>query len=312
MLNIEKNNDSLSHFGVIGMRWGKTKKSTFSESTATSSKKKMDPKTKKRIIYGSIAIAVGVVATTAILARPALIKNLQNKKTADLLISELKDSPKYSDFISAGKKTVDGQILGDVHLPLGTKFHRVATTFENSINKPKYATYLDNDVLKYRSSFDWNSNSKVKSYKTTFEALQKVKIAGETSMADAVRAVAKTDSKMNGKLRGEIISAYKGQSSYNIMKEEFKNASTQEVVKRWIDLNSGGSWNSPMAKQVRDTLKKSGYSAFTDSIDSRGLAGHAVVLINDEALKTTGSILTNVEKEAAKKLLTKAEQLLYN
>lgn len=291
--------NELMHFGIPGMKWGRRKRDTVQEKSIDH--KKLTPKQKKIIIGSTIAVGIGIAVVGAVLLRPVVLKNLETKKVSELLLSDIKNSPKLADFLASGKKSIDGKILDDIELPKGINFHRVAGNLETSINKPKYANYLKEDVLKYKGTFNKNGTAK---YKTIFEALDKTKIAGETTMADMATKLATRDSKINGRLRSEVIGSYRHQYNYDFMKEKFKNASTSELAQTWVNLHSGKSWDSPVAKEFIAALKKAGYSGFTDTNDTFGeLAGHAVVLINDSLVKTTGQLMSATERAAALKML---------
>lgn len=106
-------------------------------------------------------------------------------------------------------------------------------------------------------------------------------------------------------MRAEAIANYKGQPNYAFMKDQIVKSSTSEVADTWLTLNAGKAWTSPMAKKLISGLSEEGYVGFTDNVDSAGMSKHAVVLINNAMVKTTGSALSDTDIKAAATILTK-------
>lgn len=292
--------DFLAHYGVKGMRWG-IRKAPSSDAKAPMSKKK------KALIAATVAVGVGVAATATILYGPKVAEKLRVGRAADLLSKNFKEDPVASATVRKGENWVDGFLTKDVELPSGTRFNRVASSLETEIGKnPKYATYLPKDVARYQSSFSspFKSSSTPK-FKTVIDSSAAVRIAGQDTMMKTALSNASLNSKASGRMRSEIIASYKGQPNFNFMREKFSKASNEEVAERWLNIQMGKSWTSPVSKQFLDSLKKSGYSGITDNVDTFGGSQHAVVLINDSVLKLTGRRMTDLDIKAAQKLLGK-------
>lgn len=310
--------DFLSHHGVKGMHWGQRKaestSSTNSKAKSSSNRsgssnglsdEERAARKKKILIAAGITLGIGALAVTAILVRPKIINGIQVKQAADLLVKNFNTDPKTESTFKDGKNWVDGFLTKDVVLPSGTKFNRVASTIETEIGKhPKYANYRLKDVAEYQSNFNSLANNSQR-YKTLIESTGQTRIAGLDTMMKTAYNNASSNSKASGHMRSEIIAAYKGQSDFNLMREKFAKASDAEVAKRWLDIQLGDSWSSPVSQKFTDSLKKSGYAGLTDQNDSYGGSRHAVVLINDAVVKLTGRPMSVLDVKAAQKVLNK-------
>ena len=290
----------LAHYGVKGMKWGVRKAESSDEKTPMSKKK-------KALISATIAIGVGVVATATILYGPKVADKLKVNRAADMLMKDFVADPKASSTIRNGENWVSGYLSKDVELPSGTKFNRVASSLETKIgNNPKYATYLPKDVARYQSTFSspFKASNSTK-FKTVIDSSATVRIAGQETMMKTALSNASLSTKASGRMRSEIIASYKGQPNFDFMREKFAKASNEEVAERWLNIQMGRAWKTPVSTQFFDTLKKSGYSGITDNVDSYGGSQHAVVLFNDSVLKLTGRRMTDLDIKAAEKLLSK-------
>lgn len=290
----------LSHYGVKGMRWG-VRKSIEAPAKTPMSKKK------KALIAATVAVGVGVAATAAILYGPKVAEKFKVDKAANLLLKDFAENSAAESTIRNGENWTNGYLSKDVNLPSGTKFNRVASKLETEIGKnPKYATYLPKDVARYQSTF----NSPFKSgntprFKTIIDSSAPVRIAGQESMMKTALSNASLSSKTSGRMRSEIIASYKGQANFEYMRDRVSKATNEEVAERWLNVQMGKSWKSPVSSAVLDSLKKAGYSGFTDNVDSFGGSQHAVVLISDSVLKLTGRPMSTLDVQAAQKLLDK-------
>lgn len=295
--------DFLAHYGVRGMKWGIRKK----ESPTPIKQRKPLTKKQKTLIVAGTAVGIGVVAAGIILGRPKLLAHLEVKRSADLLLSDLKNNEGTSSVIRKGEQYYINHVTKDVTIPAGVKFHRVASALETDIkNSPKYANYLREDVAKYRATFNPAFRKEgTQKFKTTFEALTDTKIAGQESMARAANDIVSASSKTSGRMRSELISVYKNQADFEFIRDKYARASDSEVIDRWLDLKSGGSWTSDVSKKFLSELRDQGYAGLTDQADSAGLSKHAVVLINDSLLKTVGGKMTSADVKAAEKILDK-------
>lgn len=298
--------DVLAHYGVLGMKWGVRKVEASTEKRSTSEKRPMSKK-RKVLVAAAITAGVGVVAAAAILAGPKVLEKVRVDQAANLLIKDLKDDPKAAAILSDGKNWTDGFLAKDVVLPSGTKFNRIANALETEIGKnPKYVTYRAKDVANYQASFtNPFRDAKSPKYKTIFDSSKDTRIAGQASMFEAAFANATASSKASGRMRSEIIASYKNQPNFEFMKAQFVKATDKEVADRWLNLKMGRAWDTPVAQDFIDTLKKSGYSGLTDNVDSFGGRQHAVVLIDDSVFKITGRRMTDLDIKAAKRALAK-------
>lgn len=318
--------DFLAHAGVFGMKWGvrKSKEDIVAE-RKTENKEFLTPDQRKLAITTGVAVGIGAIAVTSILRVKGLNKlklakrldeqlkvnkYLDDKLKVDIFIAtkELKNATKYKDIISQGKNFLTE--VDDVVLPKGSLFHRVAGQIENEISTPKFATYVDNDVLRYRETWKNLAMTK-KHYKTTFETLSDAKIAS-LSNVDKIRIniMDKPDLKTGKTLRDDFIEEimeykeiWEKSSGVKITQSSLQKKSPEEILKLTTGFGSDDSWKKESTKKLLTELKKQGYAGFTDKSDIGKNVAHPVILIDDVIFKTTSSILTDYERKIAKILL---------
>lgn len=289
----------LAHHGILGMHWGVRKERSASEEhksiTNTSIKKHLS-KTERNLLIGGGVTAAAV----AILAAGLLSKNTLEAHTLyKITLDELSKTSKFTDSVADGKRISES--LEDTIVPKGTTFHRVSSKLETSIDNPKYSTYIDKDVLRYRKDWMTLSGDGKNYFKTTFEANQDVKIASEASMSHLAENIMDNKIGQSDKtLRDLIIEAHHSVSVYGVsdLNEFYGKMPAKDLAKRFVG-NAGGAWNDSASKVLLNELSKQGYGGFTDIIDTDVLAKHAVVLINNDMFKTSGTLLTQKEREAA-------------
>lgn len=293
--------DFLAHHGILGMHWGIRKL----ESDIREGRKKQ-----AIIESGASAAAAAILGTAAFKIGKPIV---QLNNAVDRLSEEFMTAPKVANAALKGHDLLNADT--DIVLPKGTVFHRVASELENEVNNPKYATYFENDVLRYRKDWSALSGNGVDHFKTKFEALDNAKIASRGTMHQVGLSILDKVPEEGGKtLRQLAIDQavefqkqgwpHKAPDVFALTKT-YTEATPEEIVNHIIGSGNGGSWTGAAESRLVSALKKLGYAGFTDNIDTSWLADHAVVLINNEVVKTSSSPLTSIERDAAKKLITK-------
>lgn len=274
----------LAHYGVKGMRWGVRKNKTSSQSKSAEGekqKKKLSDKQRKILITAGISLAVGALVVGGIVATKGHI----NAK--ELLNSDLAKLAK--DSLNANELYIDKFDIQNHTLPRGTSFHRVASKLETEISSPKYASFHPEDIAIYRKSLSG-------AFKTRFDSLSDVKIAS-----------AKEQIKTLSEIMDKPLSSAtdKGATVRRLLEADLKDqyspkairkADAEALAKLAFLSRVGGSWQDPASKVLLDELGKKGFSGMVDAMDSADHVKEAVILFNDSIFKTTGSALTDAER----------------
>lgn len=287
----------LEHHGVLGMHWGirhdkpssgrTSSKPVNNHKTVTVSKNKDTLiKAGESVALGSGGIAViGFAAhQNPVIGAPLyfsrISKDLENIKNFTARID------KGKDFLSDSK---------DTKLKTGAVFHRVASTVETHIDNPKYATYLAEDVLKYRNNWVTPGHSRYNPhYLTSMIATKDVKIASPDSILKVIERNLHSILDDGETLYQKTIRAIES----NDLKEAFKNdpSLTTKYVRGW---NVQNLWADDIGKATSELMRKAGYSAVTDINNTAGSARHAVIILDKAAFNLTSRRLTEFERSAA-------------
>jgi hypothetical protein len=281
----------LAHYGVKGMRWGIVRERD-SLGGSPKERKPLTAKQRKILIGTGIAVAVGAVAAASIITKHHLDTKSMNK-----FLEEVSVNDKLAETVSNGKKFADDFLDHDVYVPKGTEFHRVAGYLEDSVNAPKYATYIGKDVARYRKSWTTLSGTGEKFYKSKFTTAAGSKLASETSAIRLGVELANSPGIKGSKEFRDAVVEWGG--SRNAGKP------MEEVVGDFVRNNAGGAWDQAPAKRLFEYMSKNGYVGITDTVDTTMIAKHAVVLFNNDIVQTTSSALSQKERDAAYRALKK-------
>jgi hypothetical protein len=283
--------DFLAHYGVKGMKWGIRKEDPGSSSSPPKEKKKLTPAQRNAIIAGGIAVTAG-----AVIVGTMLTKSYLRNKSIESFMNEVSVNDKLSETVAKGRKFAESFDKTsfddkDIYIPKGTEFHRVAGYLETSVNAPKYATYIDSDIARYRKSWQTLSATGEKFYKTNFKTLGGSKLASEDSVIRLGQELINSPGIKGSKEFREAILEWGG--------PRLAGKNPTEAVADFVKYNAGGAWDRSPAKPLFDYMARNGYVGMTDTVDTGMIATHAVVLFNNDIVKTTGSVLTDSQRKSA-------------
>ena len=269
----------LIHYGVKGMKWGVVKADEPGE-TKPKKRKSLTPEQRKKLVKVGITVAVGAAVVTAVIVTHGKIK--VNRETENLV----------QEAIARGKILARNRDFSDVVVPKEVQFHRIAKTLETEITDPKYATFIERDVMNYRAT--WEGNFKIK-----YDAISDVKIASVKSQLSQLSNIMDEPLSSATKKGLTVRKLLESETDNRYARKAIRKADPKLLADIAVGQRAGGAWNDDVSKALIRKLKTSGYSALTDGADTRVLAEHAVVLFDNEFFKTTGARLTRKERDEA-------------
>lgn len=319
--------DELAHYGVLGMKWGiskdklssgrtrssaspspkakaAVKKVATAKKTNTPAKKPVkvsaskDTKLEKgdKIVLG--AWGVGAVGYAGLSYGPQVVGVLGAPLYASTITKDLEKISKYTAAIDHGKDFLNSEVNTDV--PLGTVFHRVASYKEIDVNGPKYATYLQDDVLRYRQTWITPGRfSFAKHYVTKMEALKGVTIASPDSILKTLETHLDDVLDDGESLLFKYTKVFDKQA-YNTIKLADWDHNARGISQLIVTHNRSEIWADDVGKATSEIMQKAGYAAVTD-INNTGFGSrkHAVIVLNKAAFKVTSSRLSQAQRAAA-------------
>lgn len=307
--------DFLAHHGVLGQKWGvRNDQSKAREDLSKSTKSKngavvrinptKDTEMKKSDkvvleVYGGLTLA-GAGALYGQEAYGAVTSPLYKKRVEE----DLKTIQKTTATIDKGNDFLRNEV--DTKINTGTVFHRVASYKETEVNAAKYATYIDEDVLRYRHSWITPGRTQFHAhYATQLEATKDLKIASPESILQTIEDGIRTVLGDGETLQEKIYKAYDQKYKPEDLLEsawdpKYRKDLARELANRVVDHNRSNIWADDVGRATAELMQKAGYSAATD-INNTGdnARKHAVVLFDKDAFKVTSHRLRQGERFAA-------------
>lgn len=299
--SIDNGRDFLAHHGVLGMHWGEHKvepASSGAKANSTNPKPTSEPNHVKVDPHKDTKLNVGDYVTLGAtgVAGVGFAGNVGHKSLRVHLDSRAID--KNTKSVDLGKDFLASKM--DTSVPMGTVFHRVASTKEAEVNAPKYATYLKPDVLRYRNSWVTPGRSSTDAhYVTKMQARKDVKIASPESIKNIIEKEL-NNKQANGKTLREMLNEHP-EYAYRLSEGGmFKNYNDREMAQAIVGHNRSNYWSDDVGKVTSDLMQKHGYHAVTD-INNTGVGTrkHAVIVLDKEAFKVSSHKLGQTERFVA-------------
>lgn len=170
-------------------------------------------------------------------------------------------------------------------LPAGHTFHRISKVAEEGYRGATYATHNIDDYNRYLTAFRGELGAGAKLQHLTFQTKSDLKVP---SLAKRLEVMQKVMQDTDGIFDGINISPTFAKSIY--------------------ESESGGSWNSPVAKAFFKALQKEGYGAIVDDMDAGVIGSSPLVVFATEMLsEKKASPITSAEILNAAKSLTEID-----
>lgn len=293
----------LAHHGILGMHWGQHKAqpaSTRSSASVKTTAPKVvkvstthDTKMEKgdAIVLGTIG--VGTVGYLGYAAGPEALGVVTAPLYAPTIKKDIKNIETHTATIDKGKDFLRSEVNTDI--PMGTVFHRVASYKEKEVNAPKYATYLKDDVLRYRNTWITpGRGAHSKHYVTRMEATKSVTIASPDSIRATIEKEMHTKLSDGQTLHEKYIQHHSGWLSKG------EKIEPELFSRDIISHNRQYVWGDGIGKATSEIMQKAGYAAVTDVNNTGSMSRkHAVIILDKEAFKVTSTRLASGERVAA-------------
>lgn len=320
----------LAHHGVKGMKWGVHKKEetsgsssssndyqsikpkkptpaqarksirkreeTFLQKTAPSEaggsgKKGLSPGQKKMLLIGAGALAAAAVIGGAAYAHKkgylgdnwksnvrsgekALTEN-GKRYLSDLDKAKLKSWESLDSFIQPSSYE-----RKEFSLPAGHTFHRISHAREASFATATYATHSTEDYNRYLGNgFGQMISFGEKLHHVTWTSKEEVKVPNLQTVLDTLK---------------------------DVMAKDNPQTTAEEVLRKYTGM-TGGSWESPEAKNLFRALKSKGYGALVDEMDAGVHSDSPLVVFASEIMNRKQSSIDSLSMKEflnARKSLT--------
>jgi len=318
---ILRNERTLKHYGVKGMKWGVRKSldnATQRWKKAHQPKKKPSPKqakknlaanekkslakldepgvkpTKKSFIakhkkgLATAGILAGIVAYSAIdqaKTRKSIAEHLGKEIDAATFQKHVNYSKSKTwmtnDYIKDGSWEREGFTL-----PAGHEFHRLSKSAEEGFKGATYSVHSKEDYDRYVAQFrqELNFLNSEPLHHITFRANEEIRVPKLSTTLDSLR-----ESLIGGK-------------------ENFRAWYTDERVLAKYQELSGGSWDDDHAKGMFESLRKKGFGAIVDEMDA-GVIGETPLVFFAPGLvgKKSSTQLTKDDIAASESRLVELE-----
>jgi len=283
-------NDELAHYGVLGMHWGIRKDDVKGEPRVVKVSKNKDT---ELTTGDKVALGAGGIGAAVIYGGPEVVGRAQLLG----LKKELDAIARNTSAIDKGKSFIDDVI--DTSLPVKTVLHRVASTVETEIDRPKFATYLAEDVLQYRKNWSNLNIDKPfqRSYITRMQATKPITIASPESI------LRELEKGLHSVLDDGDTLVQKYAKLSNMAADDIAFWTDPKYQKDLVSLiaqnNKSAIWADDISKASAEILRKAGYAALTDVWDTDSIAKHAIIVIDNNAFTVTSKKLTLTHRVAS-------------
>lgn len=298
--------DELAHHGVLGMKWGVRKdrpSGAVRSSISSSAKPKTTPKSVKvsttentEISKGDL-ITLGAAGVGTIAYAGYAFPELRGAVGAPFFVSTIKkdvlDIAKNTAAIDHAKDFLRDK--ADTNISMGTTFHRVASYKETEINAAKYATYLRDDVLRYRQTWITpGRSSNAAHFVTKMQATKNITIASPDTILKTITRDLHLDLGDGKSLYSEFMRV--GNKYYGYSATD----SVDDIARAIVQHNRLAIWADDVGVATANIMKKAGFAAVTDINNTGSMARkHAVIILDSAAFKVTSRRLTSFERSAA-------------
>lgn len=176
-------------------------------------------------------------------------------------------------------------------LPAGHTFHRISKVAEEGYRGATYATHNIDDYNRYLTAFRGELGAGAKLQHLTFQTKSDLKVP---SLAKRLEVMHTVMQEMDAK---RVLPA-------GVTRTPISPKQALDMYQR----ESGGSWNSPLAKTFFDALKKEGFGAIVDDMDAGVIGSSPLVVFATEMLsEKKASPITSAEILNAAKSLTEID-----
>lgn len=308
----------LAHYGVLGMHWGvrhdvsssgngpaagnttTARKSSATKTVHVSQHKDTRLSTGEKVALGAYGVAaIAVLGPVAGEAVTTGVGQLGAPLYAEQVQEDLKNIQKHTAGIDRGKDFLNNKVNTDV--PVGTVFHRVASYKETEVNAAKYATYLEEDVLRYRNSWITPGRSNLSThYVTKMTATRDVTIASPDTILKTLERELHTILDDGESLFQKFEKSSSRAGGVNAFVRGNAARTPLEIADDIIFHNRLEIWADDVGKATAQIMQKAGYAAVTD-INNTGVQSrkHAVIVLDKSAFNVSSKKLTQFERAAA-------------
>lgn len=273
--------DSLSHYGVKGMRWGKRKDDTS------------NPKSSKELVKAAAD------------HRRKIMKPSQDIRI-ERMFSEV--PVKYSELSSK-----------DVTINKGKELVRITKRKNEKLTDLTYASHTKADIDRYRSvmsAMGGFSMAKAKyspTYEATYKATKKLTSPSEKARVDAFVELLDTKSISVGR-KGTMITGREYLKRTGVaMASEVKRLETQELgLKYYNSMTENQFRKTPLNTAYFNSIRTKGYNMVVDDNDRRVLSDEPIIILDTKGAIKQINVrqLTNDEINNAMKSLVPVKNQL--